>query len=178
MAKSSVCFSLCLTFCAVGCREIYSLRWTQAWFFQIFTHVSDLYLFDSQNDSFLKRGVKPNFANRQRSTTVHCCTAMPVRPSPRLCKSPSCAHLCVCRDDWVLFNWLDQETTCWTSQGRCITCWKFLASVVYTGTHTQMYDTQDIYHASELLLSVLLSCLCLFVEVLLFKAYLNWFFIL
>ncbi len=49
---------------------------------------------------------------------------MPASHSPCLCTTPSWAHLCVCRDDWVSFNRPDHENTCWTSQGRCITCWK------------------------------------------------------
>lgn len=52
------------------------------------------------------------------------------------------ALLFVCLSDWVLFNRPDLKTTCWTSQGRRITCWKsdILASGVYTCTHRQMHN--------------------------------------
>lgn len=70
---------------------------------------------------------------------------MPASRSPPLCVSPSWAHLRVCRDDWVLFNRLDQETTCWTSQGRCITCSKWVLGFdsVHKCTYTDVqYDIQ------------------------------------
>lgn len=48
--------------------------------------------------------------------------------SPSLKIAPKWAHLHVGLSDWVLFNRPDLKTTCWTLQGRGITCWKWYLS--------------------------------------------------
>lgn len=67
-----------------------------------------------------------------------------------LCTCPSWAHLRVCWDDWVLFNRLDQEPTCWTSQGKCITCWKWVLGFyrVHKYTYTDVWYTSMHTHTN------------------------------
>lgn len=75
---------------------------------------------------------------------------MPAGRSPCLCTSPSRAHLRFCWDDWVSFNGPDQETTCWTSQGRCITCWKWVLGLnsvhIHRQAHTVKHTCSDRFY--------------------------------
>lgn len=79
-------------------------------------------------------------------TNIHCETSELPRwhsiaaltsKNPSLRCAPKWAHLCVCLSDWVLFNRPDLKTTCWTSQGRRITCWKWYLGLGSVHKYTQ-----------------------------------------
>lgn len=152
--------------CIVGHIEMCSLYGPLCVALPGFIHVSNLFplhyffliprlfIFKAQCQSVL-----------HKQTVQHYSAVMPASHSACLCITPSWAHLCVCRDDWVSFNRLDHENTCWTSQGRCITCWK---GVLGFGS-VHKYTCTDVWHIRMHMYihtrRVLLLCCYLVIEV-------------